>query len=94
MPELIWNGKEEAVKAAGRLPYRLLTEDRSLSYGADGDNMLIQGDNLSALKSLLPYYKGLVRCVFIVISSIISSGIRSKQGKPFFSSQIYLAKAA
>ena len=60
MPELIWNGKEEAVKAAGRLPYRLLTEDRSLSYGADGDNMLIQGDNLSALKSLLPYYKGLV----------------------------------
>ena len=65
MPELIWNGKEETVKAAGRLPYRLLTEDRSLSYGADGDNMLIQGDNLSALKSLLPYYKGLVRCVFI-----------------------------
>ena len=29
-----------------------------------------------------------------IISSIISSGIRSKQGKPFFSSQIYLAKAA
>ena len=29
-----------------------------------------------------------------IISSIISSGIRSKQGKPFFSSQLYLAKAA
>ena len=32
--------------------------------------------------------------VVMIISSIISSGIRSKQGKPFFSSQIYLAKAA
>ena len=29
-----------------------------------------------------------------IISSIISSGIRSKQGKPFFSSQLYPAKAA
>ena len=32
--------------------------------------------------------------ILTIISSIISSGIRSKQGKPFFSSQIYLAKAA
>ena len=32
--------------------------------------------------------------VVMIISSIISSGIRSKQGKPFFSSQLYLAKAA
>ena len=32
--------------------------------------------------------------VLMIISSIISSGIRSKQGKPFFSSQLYLAKAA
>ena len=32
--------------------------------------------------------------ILMIISSIISSGIRSKQGKPFFSSQLYLAKAA
>ena len=94
MPELIWNGKEEAVKAAGKVPYRLLKEDRNFGYGDDSENMLIQGDNLAALKSLLPYYKGRVKCIYAVISSIISSGIRSKQGKPFFSSQLYLAKAA
>lgn len=64
MPELIWNGKAEAVKAAGEVPYRLLVEDSSLSYGADADNMLIQGDNLAALKALLPYYKGQVRCIY------------------------------
>ena len=64
MPELMWNGKEEAVKAAGRVPYRLLKEDRNLGYGDDSENMLIQGDNLAALKSLLPYYKGRVKCIY------------------------------
>ena len=43
MPELVWNGKEAAVKAAGAVPYRLLVEDRELSFGADAENMLIQG---------------------------------------------------
>ena len=64
MPELMWNGKEEAVKAAGKVPYRLLKEDRNLGYGDDSENMLIQGDNLAALKSLLPYYKGRVKCIY------------------------------
>jgi adenine-specific DNA-methyltransferase len=37
-----------------------------LSYGdADSQNMLIQGDNLEALKALLPYYAGQVKCIFI-----------------------------
>ena len=66
MPELVWNGKEAAVKAAGAVPYRLLVEDRELSFGADAENMLIQGDNLAALKALLPYCKGQVRCVYAV----------------------------
>ena len=64
MPELIWNGKEEALKAAGKVPYRLLKEDRNLGYGDDSENMLIQGDNLAALKSLLPYYKERVKCIY------------------------------
>lgn len=64
MPELIWNGKEVAVKAAGKVPYRLLKEDRNLGYGDDSESMLIQGDNLAALKSLLPYYKGRVKCIY------------------------------
>ena len=32
---------------------------------ADAANMLIQGDNLDALKALLPYYKGAVKCIYI-----------------------------
>ena len=56
----------EDVRAAGQVPYRLLEAQPALD-GGDGDpgNMLIQGDNLDALKALLPYYAGRVKCVFI-----------------------------
>lgn len=48
------------------MPYRLLEADDAHSVGdADSLNMLIQGDNLDALKALLPYYAGRVRCIFI-----------------------------
>ena len=95
MPTLVWAGKENATKEANSVPYRLLERDESLCYGdATAGNVIVQGDNLAALKALMPYYRGRVRCIYIVISSIISSGIRNKQGKPFFSSQLYLAKAA
>ena len=58
MPELLWEGKSDAVAAAKAVPYRLLEADDALSYGdADTENMIIQGDNLAALKALLPYYK-------------------------------------
>ena len=33
--------------------------------GSNSDNLLIQGDNLEALKSLLPFYRGQVKCIFI-----------------------------
>ena len=48
------------------MPYRLLERDASLSTGeAASGNMLVQGDNLEALKSLLPYYRGQVKCIYI-----------------------------
>jgi len=48
------------------LPYRLLEEAPDLSHGdRDTGNMLIQGDNLDALKALLPYYAGKVKCIYI-----------------------------
>ena len=66
MPILDWLGKKDALKQAGNTPYRVLAEDASLSYGtAMPGNMLIQGDNLQALKALLPYYKGRIKCVYI-----------------------------
>lgn len=65
MPELLWEGKSDAVAAAKAVPYRLLEADDALSYGdANTENMIIQGDNLAALKALLPYYKGSVRCIY------------------------------
>ena len=55
MPTLNWHKREEAVRAAMRAPYRLLEPVAELSYGnADSENLLIQGDNLDALKTRLP----------------------------------------
>ena len=66
MPTLHWLTREEDVGAAGRAPYRLLEEAPRLSAGeAEAENMLIQGDNLEALKALLPFYAGRVKCVYI-----------------------------
>ena len=66
MPILHWLTREEDIRAVTRTPYRLLEEARDLSVGdADSDNMLIQGDNLEALKALLPFYSGRVKCIYI-----------------------------
>lgn len=65
MPELRWEGKDEAVSIAHAIPYRLLEMKEDLSYGdAESKNMIIQGDNLATLKSLLPYYKDSVKCIY------------------------------
>lgn len=66
MPILHWLNKDQAVTAAQKSTYRLLEEVPELSYGeADNENLLIQGDNLEALKSLIPFYAGKVKCIFI-----------------------------
>lgn len=66
MPILQWLNKDEAVMAAKKSTYRLLKEVPEFSYGdPDSKNMLIQGDNLEALKALIPYYAGQVKCIYI-----------------------------
>lgn len=66
MPTLTWAGKEHATKEAKSVPYRLLERDESLCYGdATAGNVIVQGDNLAALKALMPYYRGRVRCIYI-----------------------------
>lgn len=66
MPTLQWLTRDEDVRAAEKVPYRLLQEVPELGYGdRDAGNMLIQGDNLEALKSLLPFYAGQARCIYI-----------------------------
>ena len=66
MPILDWMTRGEDVVAAARVPYRMLEAVPGLD-GGDGDpaNMLIKGDNLDALKALLPYYAGRVKCIYI-----------------------------
>lgn len=66
MPILNWLNKEQALTTARDCPYRLLDLVPELSYGeSDTDNMLIQGDNLDALKALIPTHSGKVKCIFI-----------------------------
>nr|MBP7422967.1 site-specific DNA-methyltransferase [Sulfuritalea sp.] len=67
MPLLDWLHKNQAVTAASGVPYRLLNVESThgqIDAGA-ADNWLIQGDNLEALKALLPFYAGRVKCIFI-----------------------------
>lgn len=62
--ELTWYGKEEQVK----IEPRLLVENKELSNTSmdeKTENMLIHGDNLLALKALLPKYQGKVKCIYI-----------------------------
>ena len=66
MPLLHWLTREQDIQTAIHTPYRLIEEVREFSWGdRDTQNMLIQGDNLDALKALLPYYAGKVKCIFI-----------------------------
>lgn len=66
MPTLHWITRNDDIRAASAAPYRLLEEAPELGYGdRDAGNMLIQGDNLDALKALLPFYAGKVKCIYI-----------------------------
>ena len=66
MPTLHWVGKEAVLNHHEKVPFHLLNCDPSLSVGdPDSGNLLIEGDNLLALKALLPYYAGKVKCIYI-----------------------------
>lgn len=71
MPTLEWIGKDKVVNHHQQVPYRVL--DRKYSFDEAGqrdedngsENMIIRGDNLEALKALLPRYEGRVKCIYI-----------------------------
>lgn len=65
MPILQWLTRETDLQASHAVPYRLLEPVAELSAGEPSENMLIQGENLEALKALLPFYAGKVKCVYI-----------------------------
>lgn len=71
MPELNWVGKDKVITHHLDVPYRVF--DRQYSFDGDGQseedngskNMIIHGENLEALKSLLPQYEGKIDCIYI-----------------------------
>ena len=66
MPTLNWIGKEAVVNHHHQVPFHLLKDVPDLACGEPGDgNLIVQGDNLVALKALLPYYAGQVKCIYI-----------------------------
>ncbi len=67
MPTLDWLNRDAAFRIAERVPTRVLRpHDAGHCFGdLDSGNLLVQGDNLEALKALLPFYRGQVKCIFI-----------------------------
>ena len=66
MPTLNWIGKEAVVNHHQQVPFHLLKDVPDLGCGDPGSgNLIVEGDNLTALKALLPYYAGQVKCIYI-----------------------------
>jgi len=66
MPTLNWRGKDAVLNHYLEVPYHLLKCQPELSAGCPGSgNLIVEGDNLLALKAMLPYYKGQVKCIYI-----------------------------
>ena len=68
MPILQWINDGDARRAAKNVPFHLLEYVKTYGNqdnGATSPNMLIHGDNLLALRALLPFYRGRVKCIFI-----------------------------
>ena len=67
MPTLDFKGKQHIYAHHLTLPHRSLIPDVSRSLNTTGadDNLIIHGDNMHALKALLPRYAGRVKCIYI-----------------------------
>jgi len=64
MPTLNWLGKDKVINHHQDVPFRVL--DKQYTYGDEKtNNMFIHGDNLDALKALLPQYEGRIKCIYI-----------------------------
>lgn len=71
MPTLNWIGKDKIINHHQEVPYKVLNHEYGFSENGktdsstDSGNLIINGDNLEALKSLLPKYEGKVNCIYI-----------------------------
>ncbi len=70
MPTLNWIGKEKVINHHQDVPFKILEPQYTYTNGketkeATSENKIIHGDNLEALKSLLPEYEGKIKCIYI-----------------------------
>lgn len=64
MPTLNWIGKEKVINHHQDVPYKIL--EHQYTFGEENsENKIIHGDNLEALKALLPEYEGRIKCIYI-----------------------------
>lgn len=82
MPTLNWIGKDAVINHHLEVPFHLLKDVPDLSSGDPGSgNLIVEGDNLVALKALLPYYKGQVKCIYIDPPYNTGMDDRDEEGK-------------
>ena len=65
MPTLNWIGKEKVISHHLDVPFRVLERKYTFGDTPDSGNMIIHGDNLEALKALLPLYENRIKCIYI-----------------------------
>ena len=70
MPTLHWIGKEKVINQHQEVPYKILEKQYTYTNGTESqhgssENKIIHGDNLEALKSLLPEYESKIKCIYI-----------------------------
>lgn len=65
MPILNWIGKEKVINHHQEVPYKVLDQQYNFNSEQTSENKIIHGDNLEALKALLPEYEGKIKCIYI-----------------------------
>ncbi|SDP72047.1 hypothetical protein [Selenomonas ruminantium] len=92
MPVLQWIGKDKVINHHLDVPFHVL--NRTYTFGGEESaNKIIHGDNLLALKSLLPEYEGRVKCIYIANFSSCQYSNWSHQASGCCSSVFQIRKA-
>jgi adenine-specific DNA-methyltransferase len=65
MATLNWIGKEAVINHDKEVSFKLLKKVPTYSVGKNSKNLIVHGDNLEALKALMPFYQGKVKCIYI-----------------------------
>lgn len=67
MPSINFKGKNAVWNHHLSVPYQILEKYKKLSLKGknEDENLIIEADNLIALKSLLPKYQGRIKCIYI-----------------------------